>query len=294
MGFKETVNAALRRTTGYQLQRQVPRRRPENLRAGDRLLEAPVFIMCSVRSGSTLLRVLLNSHSQIHSPHEMHLRDMKVKIRKRYTEKALREVGLDEERLQHLLWDRVLHRELFESGKRLLVNKTPNDVFIVDEIVRCWPDARFIFLLRHPAAIAKSRHAARPQDSPERNIATVLRYGVAVEEARRTRPGLTVRYEDLASDPTRVTKELCSFLGVKWEHHMLDYGRFSHGSYKTGLGDWSEKIKSGRVQPPKPLPRPDEIPSELLDLTRAWGYLPPENGNGAGLHVPLARPVETA
>ena len=123
MGFKESVNAALRRTTGYQLQRQVPRRRdPERLRSGDRLLEAPVFIMCTVRSGSTLLRVLLNSHSQIHSPHEMHLRFIKAKVRKGYPEKSLREVGLDPDRLQHLLWDRVLHRELTESGKRVLVN----------------------------------------------------------------------------------------------------------------------------------------------------------------------------
>jgi hypothetical protein len=294
VGFKETVNAALRRTTGYQLQRQMPRRRPENLRVSDRLLEAPVFIMCSVRSGSTLLRVLLNSHSQIHSPHEMHLRDMQVTLREGYPEKALREVGLDEERLRHLLWDRVLHRELHESGKRILVNKTPNDVFIADDIVRCWPDARFIFLLRHPASIAKSRHKARPQDDHERNVATVLRYGIALEETRRTRYGLTVRYEDLASDPTQVTREICSFLGVRWEHRMLDYGRFSHGTYKTGLGDWSEKIKSGRVQPPRPLPEIDEIPPELIDLTRAWGYLPASNGNGAGLHVPLARPVETA
>jgi hypothetical protein len=296
VGFKESVNAALRRTTGYQLQRQVPRRRhPGRIRSGDRLLESPVFIMCTVRSGSTLLRVLLNSHSQIHSPHEMHLRFIKAKARKGYPEKALREVGLDADRLQHLLWDRVLHRELMESGKRILVNKTPSDVFIADEIARCWPDARFIFLLRHPAAIAKSRHAARPQDPHDRNIGTVLRYGNALEEARRTLPGLTVRYEELAANPAKVTHELCAFLGVRWEERMLDYGQFSHGPHKVGLGDWSEKIKSGRVQPPKPPPAPDEIPEELLDLTRAWGYLPAENGLAARFRVPAKKPpVETA
>jgi hypothetical protein len=299
VGFKETVNAVLRRTTGYQLQRQLPRNR-DGLRRGDRLVDEPAFILSSVRSGSTLLRVLLNTHSQIHSPHEMHLRAIKVKIRRDYPRKALARAGLDEERLRDLLWYRLLDRELQASGKRVLVNKTPSDVFIVDEIVRCWPRARFIFLLRHPAAIAKSRQRARPQDSPERNLETVLRYGRALEHARRTQPGLTVRYEDLAADPAGVTREICAFLGVPWERHMLDYGRFSHGAYTAGLGDWSEQIKSGRVQPPKPLPEPHEIPLELIDLSRAWGYLPAaengnaENGNGVGLHLPIERQVETA
>ena len=46
----------------------------------------------------------------------------------------MKEMGLDEERLEYLLWDRVLHRELAGSGKPRLVTKTPNDVFIADRI----------------------------------------------------------------------------------------------------------------------------------------------------------------
>ena len=273
--MKSAINAALMRTTGYQLQKPASQRRLRmRLRPEDRLLEAPVFVMCTVRSGSTLLRVLLDSHSQIHSPHEMHLKDIAVKVREGYPEKALREVGLDEERLRFLLWDRMLHRELTEHGKRTLVNKTPSDVFIVDEILRCWPDARFIYLLRHPAAIARSRQNARPQDSPERNAEMVRRYAQALEDARREHPGITVRYEDLTAEPERVTRELCEFLGVEWEPEMLDYGRVSHGRYKSGLGDWSEKIKSGRIQAADPLPAADEIPEKLRPFADAWGYAP--------------------
>jgi hypothetical protein len=296
VGFKETVNAALRYTTGYQLQRQAARNL-DGLRRGDRLVDEPVFILCSVRSGSTLLRVLLNTHSEIHAPHELHLRSVRVKpIRREHPRKALRKAGLDEQRLRDLLWYRLLDRELQSSGKRILVNKTPSDVLIVDEIVRCWPRARFIFLLRHPASIARSRERARPQDSRDHNLEVVLRYCRALEDARRTLPGLTVRYEDLAADPARVTRDICAFLGVPWERHMLDYGRFSHGTYTAGLGDWGAEIKSGRVQPPKPLPTADEIPLELIDLSRAWGYLPAavENGSGVGIHLPIGRQVETA
>jgi hypothetical protein len=239
-----------------------------------RLVESPTFILSSVRSGSTLLRVLLGSHSRIHTPHELHLRRIRVKVRNRPALKALAQADLDEAELEYLLWDRLLHRELDASGKQLLVNKTPNDVFIVDRILECWPDARFIFLLRHPAAIARSRQRARKaKDTPERNAEMVARYCNAVEAARQAHDGLTVRYEELAGDPARVTREVCEFLGVPWEEQMLDYGRFAHSGFEPGLGDWSSNIKSGRVQPPEPPPSADETPEPLRAVSRAWGYI---------------------
>jgi hypothetical protein len=283
VALKKALNDALTRRTGYQLQKARPpeggRKRPRR-GSGDRLLESPTFILCSVRSGSTLLRVLLGSHSKIHTPHELHLRHIDVTVRNKPGLKALTEIGLDESRLEYLLWDRLLHRELTDSGKKLIVNKTPNDVFIVDRILECWPDARFIFLLRHPGAIARSRQNARPQDPVEKNAAMVARYCNAVEAARSAHDGLTVRYEDLAADPAAVTKEICAFLGVEWEQQMLDYGEFSHGKFKSGLGDWSPNIKSGRVQPPAPPPRDEEVPEPLVEVSRAWGYLGAEVPSG--------------
>jgi hypothetical protein len=283
VSWQDRVNRTLVRTTGYHLRKAGHRRRRVRLQPGDRLLEAPAFVLSSVRSGSTLLRVLLDSHSAIHSPQELHLRDITVGVREGYPADALKEIGLDEKSLQELLWDRVLHRELTESGKRVIVNKTPNDVFIADRIKECWPDARFLFLLRHPAAVARSRQAARPQDTPERNVKMVKRYCVALQRARETYPGLTLRYEDLAADPARVTREVCAFLGVEWEPAMLEYGRVGHGRFKAGLGDWSENIKSGRVQPAAPLPSADEVPAPLRAVCRTWGYLPPEGDDVPGV-----------
>ena len=53
---------------------------------------------------------------------------------------------------------------------------------------------------------------------------------------------------------------------------MLDYGRTDHGRYRSGLGDWKDKIRSGQVQPSDPLPAEDEIPLALRPLSAAWGY----------------------
>lgn len=285
MQLKGAFNRGLARATGYELRRtrEPPRRRRRHGgERGDRLLRAPAFVMCSVRSGSTLLRVLLDSHSRIHSPQELHLRDFGVRVRSDYGAKALGEIGLDEEQLRFLLWDRLLHRELTAARKELLVNKTPNDVFIADLIARCWPDARFIYLLRHPGAIARSRQATRPQDPPERNARMVRRYGNAIEAARAERPGLVVRYEELTADPKAVTQQICSFLRVPWESSMLDYGRHDHGRLKPGLGDWKAKIKSGEIQPADPPPPLDEVHPLLHDLCAAWEYEPAPAVHAAG------------
>ena len=267
-----TLNAALAKLTGLELRRIGARRRYRPPSSRGRLLTAPTFILCTVRSGSTLLRVLLDSHSQICAPEELDLRDVAVAPKSRYSERTLGEIGLDPMQLEYVLWDWVLNRELEESGKRMLVRKTPSDVFLVDRILECWPDARFIFLLRHPGAIARSRHALRPQDSEERNTEMVLRYANALEDARRRHDGLTIRYEDLAADPSAATQELCRFLGVRWESSMLDYGRFGHGRYRSGLGDWKDKIRSGQVQPAAPNPGDDEMPAALQPISAAWGY----------------------
>jgi len=279
------VNSALRRATGYELRKPevplVPRLAPETRRrrfAGtspeDRLVHSPAFILCSLRSGSTLLRVLLNSHSQIHAPHEFHLRYITVKLRSKWAHKAMQARGLGATALEYLLWDRILHWELTKSGKQHIVVKTPNDVFNVDRILECWPDARFIFLLRHPAAIARSRASLRPTIDELKNADRIRVYCEALEAARRAHPGHTIRYEELTTDPAAAMRGLCEFLSVPWEPDMLEYGRFDHGRFGAGLGDWKAKIKSGRIQQAAPIPTAEETPPPLRELAEAWGYLP--------------------
>jgi hypothetical protein len=137
----------------------------------------------------------------------------------------------------------------------------------------CWPDARFIFLQRHPYAVVRSWHAARPHWSLDEAIDSALKYMETVEEARTGRHGITVRYEDLTADAEAVGTQICEYLGLEWEPGMLDYAKSNGETFRPGLGDWTRKIRSGRVQPAEPLPDPAEIPPRLKDICAAWGYL---------------------
>ncbi len=277
------MNRALAKTVGVELHKagSAPAAKPAapkkrkvgKLGSGDRLVEQPAFVLCTLRSGSTLMRMLLNSHSQLHAPHEIHLRYLSVKLDAKWSERSLAEMGLDQKGLEYLLWDRILHRDLAASGKPWIVDKTPNNVFIADRLKECWPDARFIFLLRHPAMIARSRKALNPDLDDDKNVDLIRRYCEALENARQTYDGVTVRYEELTTDPAATTRKVCEFLDVPWEPQMLEYGKFDHGRLKAGLGDWKDKIRTGEVQPPEPLPPPREVPVALRESAVAWGYM---------------------
>ncbi|MEV6595027.1 sulfotransferase family protein [Streptomyces acidicola] len=297
MSLMRNLNRALTATTGLQVRKAAPATPdqpkkaaapkpaakqptavyrcpgPEDLTT-DRLLRQPVFIMSPVRSGSTLLRMLLNAHSRLHSPHELHIRRLEVGYGSKLSQKAMSALDLERGDLEHLLWDRVMHRELVKSGKDFVVEKTPSNAFVFQRIRDCWPDARFVFLLRHPVSIAQSWHEGDPDKRTyEEAAADALRYMKAVERARDgITGGHTVRYEDITADPEKEMRQLCLFLDIDFEPSMLDYGKKDDAQVVKGLGDWRDKIKTGTVQSGRALPTEDDIPEILRPMCKAWGY----------------------
>jgi Sulfotransferase family len=272
------INSVLVRATGYHLSR--PRTgRVWKLPPGDggRLLTEPVFIFSAPRSGSTLLRAILGSHSGLYAPPELPLAQLEVRADTQWIKASMDGLQLGVEDLEHMLWDRVLAESLQRSGKPRLVVKTPSNVLIWDRIAACWPDAKFVYLLRHPAAVVASLHSSfNPEWHPgkdgsvDESVAKVVRYMTALEQAREVRAGFTVRYEELTASPDTVVRGLCEFLGVPFEPAMLDYGQFEHDGFTAGLGDSSLNIRSGRIQPPTPIP--DEVPAELSGICATLGY----------------------
>lgn len=296
MSLRRTLNSTLRKTTGLELRRaatqpaappappKAPRPKPVAFRKTadpelDRLLRKPVFLMSPVRSGSTLLRVLLDGHSRLHAPHELHIRRLTVGHSTQLAQKSMEVLDLDTADLEHLLWDRVMHREVVKSGKDFIVDKTPSNAFAWKRITACWPDARYVFLLRHPASIARSWHEAAPEKrSAEEAAEDALRYMKAVERARNGLNGHTVRYEDLTADPSGTLQGICEFLDLEWEPKMLEYGPRDEKDMVRGLGDWRDKIRSGTVQPDRELPDPSEVLPVLRPMCESWGYTKEREG----------------
>lgn len=216
---------------------------------------------------------LLGSHPDVHAPHELHLGGLKVTEEDEFTELAMRTLGLSPRDVEHLLWDRLLHRQLRGSSKSVLVEKTPGNVFIWRRLVECWPQARFVVLRRHPMAIADSIMRAGDAKDLEAAGAVVDKFAAALEQAHTGVPGsLAITYEELTTAPEDTCRALCDYLGIPWEASMLDYGRHDHGPFVYGIGDWSDRIASGRIQPATMAPDTGTVPAVLRTWCRRWKY----------------------
>lgn len=233
-----------------------------------RLVEQPVFILSSIRSGSTLLRCILNSHSRVVAPHELHLVDIRASTSSRYAQLAMETADLIERELEHLLWDRILHRTLVESGKDIIVDKTPSYAMHWRRLLECWPRARFVFLRRDPADILESAFAASPQRPRDDTTHIVTSLIDGVREAQEHLAGHDVRYEDLTTAPEQAMTDLCGFLGVAFEPEMLQYS--VPDVLAPGIGDFTENIKTGQVLLPRI--RGGAAAPLVAEHRRHWGY----------------------
>lgn len=206
------------------------------------------FVVGAIRSGTTLLRLMLDSHSQIAMaaetafPEDIFLAahtesgdqigrrviatpkwpDLGVD-RDDYLARCAKRCGAGALRL---LWE--LYRE--RQGKRLVGDKSPGYVRYLKSIERVLPGIRVIHLIRDGRdCFASQRHArfslrSNAVRSPQQQAEE---WCSAVGAGRRDGPALAayleVRYEDLILDTERVLQRVCGFLGVDYEPEMNDY-----------------------------------------------------------------------
>lgn len=219
-----------------------------------------VFLVSPPRSGSTLLMRMLAAHSQIYSRPEPHI--MPPLAHLGYFDnvdaapfdhlqaaQAIREFVADLPRGEADYVDAcraytdTLYGRMLSShgqGKRYFLDKTPANALVLPFITRLYPAARYIVLLRHPAAIfASYANSFFDGDyrAAQRFNPILHRYVPAIARFLREEPAPTavVRYETLVQQPDAEMRRLCAFLDLAYEPEMIEYG--SHEFRARGLGD---------------------------------------------------------
>lgn len=245
---------------------------------------APIFIIGTERSGTNLLRLILNAHSHIAVPHPPHIMKFFSPIEPLYgdlTEDGnFRGLITDVCRLVELhtypweirpdprrVFQRARHRDLisifFEiydqyleySCKARWCCKSTFMIEHVAAILRLAPDARFIFMVRDGRDVAVSA-----KDSIFNHFHV---YYSAQRWSREQRLGLDwmaqlspeqimlLRYEELIADPHSVVRSICTFLGEPFEEQMLEYHRSGEarksGSLSISWKNTSRPVMSGNA-----------------------------------------------
>ncbi len=195
----------------------------------------PIFIFSLPRAGSTLLQRLLMADGRCASVGEPSFllrllgEDDVIQRRATFCE-GLIQYAKDDMRKAWPGFDdtyragvRSLALSIYEglaNGKEWFLDKTPRYHLIADEIIRTFPDARFIVLWRHPLAVAASLSSTfRHGDWCMDEFGIDLHAGMdRLLHLRHTYPDriCQVRYEDLVTEPERELEKIGRYL--EWEN----------------------------------------------------------------------------
>lgn len=235
-------------------------RRADRFTDGPRPGFAPIVLGGCGRSGTTLLRMMLDSHPRICCGPES-----SVFRRRALDPEALADrFGLARRDLR-VIYDSAASRPAFieafaalclqASGKARWAEKTPRNISRIGATFHFFPDARFVHVLRDGRDVACSlrthpRHAVVdgklvPLDTWKPLGGCARRWRDDIECSRpwwNDSRFHTLRYEELVRQPESVLRRLMAFLGEPWDDAMLAHAGSSSSRDVTRFAQNPEAI----------------------------------------------------
>jgi len=224
------------------------------------LTERPVFIVGQERSGTTLLMTMLGCHPRIAVPEvawwyprfrgylhsygdlsrEENLRtladEMIFGLPVPFWGMPENPITIVDEVLSGLrersfagIYCAMLERYARFVSKPRWGEKTPNNVFFVNQILEDFPNAQFLCLTRDAREVAAD--AIRSNFGPTNAYAAAHEWKFAQQTIQRLREALgssvwlDVKYEELARNPESMLRRICVFLAEDYSVEMLDFHR---------------------------------------------------------------------
>lgn len=231
----------------------------------------PFFVIGNPRSGTTLLRFMLNSHPRLYLPEETGFlpflqQDPDGDLTQEQVEAVLERIGhlnlywnnmvsdlnsfycsLPGHRLGDVL-DVLYRQKMSEYGGTRWGDKTPGYVRYIPTLSRIFPNGQFIHLIRDGRDVTLSAQAKWGIDRRYMDNYYLLKNWVKnVEDGRRagiilgSDRYLEVRYEDLVQTPEFVLEQVCQFLGEEMQPEMLDHSRTARRHHGPDVPDEVQK-----------------------------------------------------
>jgi hypothetical protein len=211
----------------------------------------PVFIVGATRSGTSLLRQMLNRHPALAICYESYFLRLVYQKRRRkafgdlgdpgnrdrlikeyVSLRPTRRLGVDCTKLaERLMQEGTSYPALFTSvlrfyaesqGKRRFGDKTPGHALFVETLCEWYPGAKILHVVRDPHDVAASLlHMPFGSSSAVLNARTWLRYTLAARRSSHRPEYLEVRYEALVAQPEQELTRICGFIGEEYSPAML-------------------------------------------------------------------------
>ena len=235
------------------------------------MITTPTFLVGSERSGTTLLRLMLDHHPEIAFFHEFEFAvdcmdddgtwpALDDYYRHLSLDRTAFHAGveIDRDLTYPDLVNSFLLQKQVRDGKRL-VGATVHRNF--HRLTRLWPDARFVHLVRDPRAVGRSV----VQMGWAGNLWTATDRWIAAEKTwAKVAASLTpdrfveIRYEELIASPQEQLTRICALMGVDFHDGMFAYAENSTydmpdasnaHAWRSALDDESIRLAEAKLGP---------------------------------------------
>ena len=192
-----------------------------------------VFLVGSPRSGTTWLQAMLSSHPAVYTGPENCFFATFAETEKEFLRPKERRIGLAEyfskeefyRLIGDLFWLSISALPEATPETKYFLEKTTNHCMFSDFILKTFPGARFIHIIRDPRAVVASILRASkswgenwaPADVREatRMWSTVIQYGRGIKDlVGSPNQYIEVKYEDLRFDPSQHLSRLFCWFGL--------------------------------------------------------------------------------
>lgn len=194
---------------------------------------APIFIVGCQRSGTTMLRLVLDSHSRIScGPETRFLADMERIVTSDW--RRLQRYGLErEEWLRRIaeFFAGIQNDYAERRGKVRWADKTPLYALNIPFLAELFPTAQFVHVIRDGRDVAVShrkRFGYASSLNSARKWPSYIRIAREAAEALPPERYREVRYEALVGQTEQTLRDLLDWLGEEWEPEVLEYNRTTH------------------------------------------------------------------
>jgi hypothetical protein len=185
------------------------------------------------RSGTTLLRLILDSHPAISAgPETRFLWGIRALEERNWATLEGFGLSLDEWHAQvRTLFESLHLRYAHHQGKARWADKSPDYALMLDYIDTLYPDAQLVHIVRNPRDVIDAWRRFYGVKSVHRAARAWVRYVRAAHEFARHQPAervMELRYEDLVGDPESTLRRLFDWLGEPWSDHVLEFAEQPH------------------------------------------------------------------
>jgi hypothetical protein len=243
---------------------------------------APIFIGGAARSGTTLVRVILDSHPRIACGPELKVtpvlcqtwHSFQTSYLSALQESFIGSADINQAFAQMILF--LLDRHRQQTGKARAAEKSPSNVFVFEHLHHMFPESPLIHVIRDGRDVVCSLltmnwiDIATGQKSEfTRDAGKAAAYWVRAVQAGRQagrlpqlqRHYLELRYEDIVARPEPTLQRLFAFVGEPWDPVVLQFhrqprrlgneasaGQVSRQLYTTAAGRWQRDLNAADKQ----------------------------------------------